>query len=151
MSELETYFKGLADGTRLRIVNLLMHGELCGCDIERILGMSQSKISRHLVYLKHAGLVLDRREGFRVFYRLAQANDEPMKGLFRFLAEALPRSEDLRRDRERLGQAIKRGACAFPAKGTRRKGTRGKSAPVADYSLNAWIDSGQDSESGVTP
>lgn len=114
MRELETYFKGLADATRLRIINLLCWGELCGCDIQRVLGASQPNVSRHLTYLKHAGLVVDRREGFRVFYRLAPASNETIKRLFQFLAFAFRRDDSFRSDLRRLKHAIKGGACAVP-------------------------------------
>ena len=63
---LEIFFKGLADVSRLRILSLLLHGELCGCDIQYVLDASQSNVSRHLTYLKNSGLVLDRRSGYRV-------------------------------------------------------------------------------------
>jgi ArsR family transcriptional regulator len=62
VQELEGYFKALADVNRLRIVNLLFYGELCGCDIQVVLETSQPNASRHLTYLKHAGLVRDRRD-----------------------------------------------------------------------------------------
>ncbi|PYV62345.1 MAG: transcriptional regulator, partial [Acidobacteria bacterium] len=48
MIDLERLFKGLADKSRLRIINLLMHGELCGCDIQYVLRASQPNVSRHL-------------------------------------------------------------------------------------------------------
>jgi DNA-binding transcriptional ArsR family regulator len=70
--KLEQYFRGLADVTRLRMLNLLLHGELCGCDIQYVLEMSQPNVSRHLTYLKNCGLVLDRRDGPCIFYRLAE-------------------------------------------------------------------------------
>lgn len=114
MKELERYFKGLADITRLRIVNLLTWGELCGCDIQRVLEASQPNVSRHLTYLKHAGLVVDRREGFRVFYRLVVATDATIKGLFDFLAAAFGRDEAFRADLRRLQDAVKDGACTLP-------------------------------------
>lgn len=68
-------FRALADHTRLRIVNLLARGPLCVCDIQRILDEPQSTVSRHLAYLKTAGLVTDRRDGVRVFYALVPANN----------------------------------------------------------------------------
>jgi ArsR family transcriptional regulator len=71
MMEVETVFKALGDTNRLRIVNLLLHGELCVCDIQYVLENSQPNISRHLAYLKRSEMVLDRRDGYRVFYRLA--------------------------------------------------------------------------------
>ena len=70
------YFKGLADQTRLRMINLLLQGELCGCDVQLVLGLSQSNVSRHLTYLRRAGLVADRREGYRVFYRLVGPGED---------------------------------------------------------------------------
>ena len=71
MKELEQYFKALDDTNRLRILNLLLHGELCVCDIQYVLRATQPNVSRHLSYLKNSGLVLDRRGGYRIFYRLA--------------------------------------------------------------------------------
>jgi len=114
MGSLDAYFKGLSDTTRLRIINLLTWGELCGCDIQRVMRASQPNISRHLTYLKHAGLVTDRREGFRVFYRLAPANDDTLKNLLQFLTLALRREGDFRNDLRRLKDAIKDGACVVP-------------------------------------
>jgi ArsR family transcriptional regulator, arsenate/arsenite/antimonite-responsive transcriptional repressor len=114
MNALERNLKGLADATRLRIINLLAWGELCGCDIQRVLEASQSNISRHLTYLKHAGLVTDRREGFRVFYQLVPAGDETLKSLFEFLTAAFRRDESYRDDLRRLRHAIKDGACMAP-------------------------------------
>jgi ArsR family transcriptional regulator, arsenate/arsenite/antimonite-responsive transcriptional repressor len=112
MRELENWFKGLADLTRLRILNLLLEGELCGCDILHVLGTSQPNVSRHLTYLKHAGLVLDRRDGYRVFYRLAEAKGK-RKLLFEFLRAAFQNDESLRADRERLRHAVREGSCTL--------------------------------------
>lgn len=65
-------FKGLAEQTRLRIVVLLLERELCVCDILEVLRLPQSTVSRHMTRLKAAGLVLDRREGKWVHYRLQE-------------------------------------------------------------------------------
>lgn len=111
--ELEGYFKGLADCTRLRILNLLLCGELCGCDIQYVLQTSQPNVSRHLTYLKHAGLVADRREGFRVFYRLAGNGEGPLGRLFDFLRASLKTDPACIEDLARLKQALKRGACTI--------------------------------------
>ena len=113
MRELEIYFKGLADGTRLRILNLLLWGELCGCDIQVVLETSQPNASRHLTYLKHAGLVRDRRDGYRVFYGLAEPHSEALKRLLDYLRNAFKYDPALRNDLVRLKQAIKDGACMF--------------------------------------
>jgi len=64
------FFRALADETRLRIVMLLLHGELCVCDLMAILDAPQSKLSRHLAYLKHSGIVSGRREGVWMHYSL---------------------------------------------------------------------------------
>jgi len=80
-------FNALADGTRLRIVNLLTEGELCVCDIMSVLREPQSKVSRHLAYLRRAGLVEARKQGLWMYYRLAKS---AMKTL-RTVLEALER------------------------------------------------------------
>lgn len=111
MKELEQYFKALGDGNRLRILNLLLHGELCVCDIQYVLENTQPNISRHLAYLKNSGLVLDRRDGFRIFYRLAEQPQATQKLLFQFLREAFKSQEGLQRDTKRLKDAIAAGSC----------------------------------------
>lgn len=63
-------FKALADETRLRILSLLSHGEMCVSDLDAILDAGQSKVSRHLDYLRKTSLVTSRRTGTMVFYRL---------------------------------------------------------------------------------
>ena len=112
MPELQERFKGLADRTRLRIVNLLLTGELCVCDIQRILEVSQSGVSRHMTYLKHAGLVRDRRDGVRIFYRLATEQDVTVKSLCEFLRAAFQKDNALRADLGPLKRALKEGTCA---------------------------------------
>jgi ArsR family transcriptional regulator len=114
MSDLEGYFKALADRTRLRIVNLLLSGELCVCDIQRLLEASQSVVSRHLNYLKHAGLLHDRRDGVRIFYRLATEQDATLRSLCEWLRVAFRKDEALRADLGRLKRALKEGTCSAP-------------------------------------
>jgi ArsR family transcriptional regulator len=111
MKELEQYFKALADVNRLRILNLLLHGELCVCDIQFVLEASQPNVSRHLSYLKNSGLVLDRRDGFRIFYRLADPKQGAKKRLFEFLQDAYKNEEELQDDTRRLKEAIQAGSC----------------------------------------
>ena len=106
-------FKGLADQTRLRILNLLFRGELCGCDIQHVLDLSQSNVSRHLNYLKRAGLVLDRREGYRVFYRLAETRDRSRVLLFDYLRTVFARDPSFAADLKDLKVAIRAGACSI--------------------------------------
>ena len=70
MVRLDRIFKALADPTRLRILNLLLDGPGCVCEMEPVLQMSQPLISRHMANLRNAGLVLDRRQGMRVNYSI---------------------------------------------------------------------------------
>jgi ArsR family transcriptional regulator, arsenate/arsenite/antimonite-responsive transcriptional repressor len=117
--DLEQIFKGLADQNRLRILNLLLHGELCVCDIQYVLESSQPNVSRHLTYLKNSGLVLDRREGARMYYRLAAPDEGLRRPLFGFLRDAFRYSGTAAADSKKLKQAIENGEC-----------TAGKCPPV---------------------
>jgi ArsR family transcriptional regulator len=110
--KLERYFKGLADTARLRMLNLLLHGELCGCDIQDLLEMSQPNVSRHLTYLKNCGLVLDRREGPRIFYRIADARSGATRILFNCLRQAFTEEELFQKDTRKLTDSIQAGSCA---------------------------------------
>ena len=74
-------FRAFADETRLRILHLLTKGELCVCDIMSVLKSPQSKVSRHLGYLKSAGLVTDRRDGIWKHYALAKPANKFQKQL----------------------------------------------------------------------
>lgn len=113
MKDLEQYFKALADGNRLRILSLLLHGELCVCDIQHVLEATQPNVSRHLSYLKNSGLVLDRRDGFRVFYRLVDGKDLARKRLFEYLQDACKNAAQMQADRKRLKEAIEQGHCTL--------------------------------------
>jgi ArsR family transcriptional regulator, arsenate/arsenite/antimonite-responsive transcriptional repressor len=74
MNDLVDTFKALSDETRLQMVALLLErDDLCVCDFVGALGLSQSKASRHLRYLYHAGLVEDRREGTWMHYRISES------------------------------------------------------------------------------
>lgn len=111
MEKIASYFRGLADENRLRILNLLFHGELCGCDIQHVLGAPQSTVSRHLSYLKNVGLVLDRRVGYRVFYRLVQSENTEVTELFEYLVQVFATDKFLKADMKKLREAIKDGSC----------------------------------------
>jgi ArsR family transcriptional regulator, arsenate/arsenite/antimonite-responsive transcriptional repressor len=111
MKELEQYFKALGDNSRLRIINLLLHGELCVCDIQYVLKTSQPNVSRHLSYLKNSGMVLDRRDGYRIYYRLTDPRKATKGLLYDFLREVFGDQEQLRSDTARLKEAIAGGSC----------------------------------------
>ena len=93
MRHLARWFKALSEESRLDILLLLFrYGELCGCEVERFLEMSQSKASRHLRYLRNAGLVEDRREGLWIYYRLAEPADNAHERLIDLLRDLLARA-----------------------------------------------------------
>jgi ArsR family transcriptional regulator len=100
--DMEMLFRALADGTRLRLLNLMSGGEVCVCFFVEILGEGQPKISRHLAYLRRAGIVKARRDGKWMHYRIVPPSDrnaaEVLHGVMRWLGE----EPAMRRDRTRL-------------------------------------------------
>lgn len=95
--------RALADTTRLRILALLTRGEVCVCHIYHALGVSQPKASRHLAYLRRAGLVATRRLGQWVYYRLAQA-DPPARSALDAALRCLKDDERICQDHRRLAK-----------------------------------------------
>jgi ArsR family transcriptional regulator len=90
MRQLADTFKALSDETRLQIIALLLEQEeLCVCDFVGTLEQTQSKISRHLRYLYHAGLVADRREGLWMHYRISPDLTAGQRVVLAALAEAI--------------------------------------------------------------
>ena len=110
LAELEGLFKALADETRLRILGLLLTGEVCVCHIHESLRISQPKASRHLAYLRRAGLVETRRDGLWVHYRLAESPNPVVVTIRQAVAHALGHLDGIHRDAERLQK--KTGCCA---------------------------------------
>jgi ArsR family transcriptional regulator len=102
LMEMESLFKALADATRLRILGLLLAGEVCVCDIHESLKIPQSKASRHLAYLRRSGLVETRREGLWVHYRLGTFADPVLAVIGDAVRHALTHVEAVHRDGERL-------------------------------------------------
>src|SRR5712691_3218061 len=102
--DIENLFKALADRTRLRLISLIDDSEVCVCFLVAILKTSQPKISRHLAYLRSAGIVAARREGKWMHYRLAEPPDEHAADIFREVRASLAAHPDLQRDREKLMQ-----------------------------------------------
>ncbi len=95
-------FKALGDETRLRIVALLSHGELCVCHIEAALALSQPNASRQLGVLRAAGVVEPRKQGTWTYYRLAAQEDDDCKRQLRSLVRGFARRDVLKRDVEKL-------------------------------------------------
>jgi len=102
------FFKSLADETRLKILWLLLaKEELCVCDLMAVLGTTQSKVSRHLRYLFHQGLVHDRREGVWMYYRLALAPGSLQEKQLQLLEEMLARCPEARFLRDKLADRLR--------------------------------------------
>jgi ArsR family transcriptional regulator len=114
LEQMEELFKALADATRLRILGLLLTGEVCVCHIHESLKIPQPKASRHLAYLRRAGLVETRREGLWVHYRMASLTDPVLGAIGNAVRHALTHVDVVRRDGERLQ---KRNGCCMPAPG----------------------------------
>ena len=102
--DIENLFKALADRTRLRLISLMGDSEVCVCFFVSILKTSQPKISRHLAYLRRAGIVTARREGKWMHYRLAEPPDEHAAKIFREVRASLAEHPEFQRDREKLMQ-----------------------------------------------
>ena len=109
---MERLFQALGDGTRLRILGLLLAGEVCVCDIHQSLRIPQPKASRHLAYLRRAGLVAARREGLWMHYRLAETTDPITRTVRDAVTHALGHVEAVRKDAERLERKT---GCCLPA------------------------------------
>jgi len=110
MEQLARTFKALADSTRLRIVNLLLRKPACVCELQRMLGLPQPLLSRHLAYLRSAELVADVRQGKRVRYGL-RAEGPAVQELRLFLDKVLPQQKELRREADAWSAAHEASEC----------------------------------------
>src|ERR1700722_4253489 len=108
---LDRLFRALADPTRLRLLQLMSGGEICVCFFVEILRTSQPKISRHLAYLRPAGLVAARRDGKWMHYRLMEPADRTVAAILRETLQHLRERPEMQRDSKRL-----RSACCPPVK-----------------------------------
>jgi len=95
----------LADTTRLRLLNLMAGREVCVCHFVEILRQSQPKISRHLAYLRRAGLVAARREGKWMHYSICAPADAAARSILADVLDALSRDKQMQADRVKLGPA----------------------------------------------
>ncbi len=103
-NRVDKMFRAFADPTRLRILNLLRPGECCVCDLVRIIDVPQPKISRHLAYLRKAGLVTGRKDGLWMYYSLAPVNGEFHQKLIECLGCCFSDVPEMARDFTRLGK-----------------------------------------------
>ena len=100
--DMELFFKALADKTRLRLLNLMGEDEICVCFLVEGLKTHQPKISRHLAYLRKAGVVAARREGKWMHYRIIEPTDQYAARVFRNVREWLANDKEMQGDRTRL-------------------------------------------------
>ncbi len=113
MNDLAKLFKALSDESRLRILNLVLStGGLCVCDIESTTGFTQTKVSRHLAYLRNAGLLKDRRQGLWMLYSVAAQSTDEQRQLMSCLKSILKGNAAARRDIRLLETNIRKGCCA---------------------------------------
>lgn len=103
-------FRALGDETRVRIVALLTHGELCVCHIEAALGLSQPNVSRQMGVLRSAGVVAPRREGNWIYYRIADQEDPECRRVLSAI-KSFAAHETLRKDVNRLRTVKGPGSC----------------------------------------
>ncbi|MBI4793332.1 MAG: winged helix-turn-helix transcriptional regulator [Deltaproteobacteria bacterium] len=100
-------FKALSEEVRLRILGLLMHGELCVCDLMAVLDLPQSTISRHLSYLANAGWLAGERRGVWMYYRFIVNGGTLQQDQLAVLTKHLPQLPAVVRDRQRLEQYMR--------------------------------------------
>lgn len=129
LTEMETLFKALGDSTRLRILGLLLTGEVCVCDIHESLKIPQSKASRHLAYLRKVGLVDTRRAGLWIHYRLGSVSDPVLSVITDAVRHALTHLDDVKKDADRL--QTRTGCCLPVARSAAHLCCAPESAPVA--------------------
>ena len=98
MKNIAGMFKALSEATRIRIVALLTQGELCVCDLMAVLELPQSKVSRHLSYLRNTGWVEGRRQGVWTYYRLAEGDSNPYRELIPLLVNYLVKLPETKKD-----------------------------------------------------
>jgi len=115
--DLERFFQALGDKTRLRLLNLMGDQEICVCYFVEILGSPQPKISRHLAYLRRAGIVTARREGKWMHYRIAMPPHIGATQILRQTLATLKEEKAMQADRARLSKA-----CCTPKKNSALEG-----------------------------
>ena len=135
MRDLELVLKAAGDPTRTRILKLLESGGLCVCQVQAILGLAPSTVSKHLTILKIAGLVEDRRDGKWIEYALTDESRNPhARPVLDLLHGALDRDAAIVSDRKRLREvkaipltelcSLPAAKVPLPAKSTRHRRTR---------------------------
>lgn len=106
MENVTALFKALGDENRMRALAALTHGELCACQITELLALAPSTVSKHLDVLRQAGLVISRKEGRWMFFRLND-NGGPAREAFDLAMKALAKDKKIAADRKRLNEILK--------------------------------------------
>ncbi len=109
VNEIADIFKALGDETRLRIASLLLDGELCVCELESLLDLSQANASRHLNRLSSAGITSKRKRSQWVYYRIDEKFSESGNGVLDYIKEQISKSDELKKDHGRLIKYRKSG------------------------------------------
>lgn len=115
--DMEALFRALADRTRLRLLNLMRDQEVCVCYFVEILRTSQPKISRHLAYLRRAGIVAARRSGTWMHYRIAVPKEAATARILQEVLIVLSEDREMKNDLVRLERA-----CCAPQKYVKLQG-----------------------------
>jgi ArsR family transcriptional regulator, arsenate/arsenite/antimonite-responsive transcriptional repressor len=114
MDSLVQYFRALSEEIRLRILMLLTHGELSVCDIMEVLEEPQSKISRHLSYLKRSGLITSKRVGVWMHYMLSEPREDTLDAQIEFMRERLSRLPSFKDDIAKMEMLKEQKRCEGP-------------------------------------
>jgi ArsR family transcriptional regulator len=109
--DMERFFQALGDNTRLRLLNLMGDQEICVCYFVEILNQPQPKISRHLAYLRNAGIVTTRRDGKWMHYRIVMPPNEGAAKVLQEILQWLKEEKTMQADRAKLTKA-----CCTPEK-----------------------------------
>ena len=102
---LERLFQALGDRTRLRLLNLMSEGELCVCYFVEILDEPQPKVSRHLAYLRDAGIVDARRDGKWIHYKIVRPENPSAAAILESVLKTLASDREMQKDRAALWNA----------------------------------------------
>jgi ArsR family transcriptional regulator len=109
INEINDIYKALGDETRLRIVSLLLNGELCVCELESLLDLSQANASRHLNRLNSAGITSKRKRSQWVYYRIDDKFSETGSDILAHVKKQTGRAVELKKDHARLAEYRKSG------------------------------------------
>ncbi len=125
--DIDIMFRAFADPTRLRVLHLLhLHNELCVCDLVSVLGLPQPLVSRHLAYLKRAGLLQDRREGKWKHYSLTSADGNFHSNLLCCVSKCFADVPEFIEDAKRAAKALDAEGCCDETANTKTRAVKAK-------------------------